>query len=337
MGCSIDPIEGQGTQSCSVDFLWTMIQRVLPFLGLIFLGTSCNVARMHVRHCEKQLVKDGYAARTMHSEAGKHYAWYRDSGREKLLLLHGYSGTGALQWHRTAHLLRDRYDCVLPDLLSHGNSSTWDTTRSGKSMDDQVAHVILILDSLGIKGSVALVGNSYGGGVAARLAELYPQRVKRLVIYDGLVSDYSAAIADSIAKSIGSSGMIAIMSTPNVQELRHAIRLSIYRNPPLPGFLLKTIHRELVQPYRAAQITLIGDLLAHEDQFLHKRFEWPMPVYLLWGERDELIPNATGLAIMQRNALPDSHWHTIPRTGHVPNLERPKAFDRTLRTILDAR
>ncbi len=314
--------------------LYMLHLNLLRGLSVTLLLSGCNVARMHVKHCENQLERAGYRATSITGSEGAHFTWYRDTGKEKLLLLHGYSGTGALQWHRTAHLLRDRYDCILPDLLSHGQSAVWDTTRQGQSMADQVAHVTLILDSLGITGAIGVVGNSYGGGVAAQLAESHPERIERMVIYDGLVSDYSKAIADSIARSVGSTDMLSIMRTADSKELRRAIRLAIYRNPPLPGFLLKNIQKELMEPFRPAQITLLRDLMAHEDQFVEKRFSWPMPVDLIWGEHDELLPNSTGDAIMRRHELPEDRWHTIPRTGHVANLERPKAFDRLLREVL---
>lgn len=303
---------------------------------VLFLLSGCNIARMHVRHCESRLHRNGYQAHTITGAQRTHFTWYRDTGKEKVLLLHGYSGTGALQWHRTAQLLGDRYDCILPDLLSHGQSAPWDTTRHGRSMADQVAHVILILDSLGITGPINVVGNSYGGGVAAELAESHPTRVERLVIYDGLLSDYSKAMADSIARSVGSDGMFPIMRSNTVKEMRRGIRLSLYRDPPLPGFLLKGMHKELVLPYRPAQMTLLSDLMAYEERYLTRSYTWPMPVYMIWGERDELLPNSMGRAILRRNNLPESHWHTIPRTGHVPNLERPKAFDRLLREVLTA-
>lgn len=321
-------------QQCIGFPLYMLQLNLLRGLCSALLLSGCNVARMHVNHCEAQLERANYLGTTYTDDDGAHFTWYRDTGKEKLLLLHGYSGTGSLQWHRTAHLLRDRYDCILPDLLSHGQSAAWDTTRQGRSMADQVAHVILILDSLRITGAIGVVGNSYGGGVAAQLAESHPDRIERVVIYDGLVSDYSKAIADSIARSVGSTDMLAVMRTANIKELRRAIRLSLYRNPPLPGCLLKNIQKELMAPYRPAQITLLRDLMAHQDQFLQKRFIWPMPVDLIWGERDELLPNFTGHAIMRRHELPDDRWHTIPRTGHVANLERPKAFDRLLREVL---
>lgn len=308
--------------------------RHLPLFLLVLVAASCNLARMHARKSDGRLERNGYQTISAGTAAEPRFAWHRDTGKEKLLLLHGYSGTGSLQWSRTVRLLRDEYDCIVPDLLSHGRSAKWDTTRHGLSIDDQAAHVIAILDSIGIQQPIAVVGNSYGGGVAGRLAERYPQRVKKLVIYDGLVSDYSQALADSIARAHGAPGMLAVMRTPSAKDLRFGIRLSLYRDPPLPGFVLKQIYREFAEPYRPAQITLLQDLMAHEADFVGKRYDWRMPVYLIWGERDELIPNSTGLAVLHRNGLPDDHWFVIPRTGHVANIERPKEFVRVLEGIL---
>ncbi|HRH69761.1 MAG TPA: alpha/beta hydrolase [Flavobacteriales bacterium] len=303
-------------------------------LGLSIVASGCNVARIHARKCVGRLERNDYTHHTFTDGSGAHFVWYRDNGRKKILLLHGYTGTGALQWSRSAKLLGDDYDAIMPDLLCHGQSTKdWGDTPGG-NIDAQVAHVRSILDSLGVDERIDVVGSSYGGGVAARFAELHPERVKKLVIYDGLVSDYTAAMADSIARSIGADGMLAVMGTPTAKDLRYGIKLSLYRNPPLPGFVLRQIHEVNVEPFRPAQITLIKDLMAHEPLFATKRYDWKMPVYLIWGERDELIPNATGRAIMKRNNIPEEHWTTIPRTGHVANIERPKAFDRALRKIL---
>lgn len=315
-------------------FLCGMDKAIPFFIAFVMLGASCNVARMHARKCEGRLERNEYTAHTFTDPTGPHFAWYRDSGKKKILLLHGYTGTGALQWSKSAKLLGDDYDAIMPDLLCHGKSTKdWGNTPGG-NIDAQVAHVLLILDSLKVSTPMDVVGSSYGGGVAARFAELHPERVKKLVIYDGLVSDYTAAMADSIARSAGSQGMLAVMGTPSPKDLRYGIKLSLYRNPPLPGFAMRQIYEENVKPFRPAQVTLINDLMQHEALFATRQYDWKMPVYLIWGERDELIPNAIGRAVMLRNNIPESHWTTIPRTGHVANIERPKAFDQALRKIL---
>lgn len=304
-------------------------------LLLAMMLVSCNVARTFERISTKRLEREGYTSHIYTDQRGAHHVWARESAKEKIILLHGYTGTAAQQWSKTTRLLGDDYDVILPDLLCHGKSTKDWGHEPGGNIDAQVAHVVLLLDSLQIEGPVNLVGNSYGGGVAARFAELHPGRVKKLVIYDGLLSDYSAAMADSIARSVGAPSMLAIMGTPGVKDLRYGIQLALYRNPPVPGFALRQIYEANVAPFRPAQVTLIKDLMEHEPLFATKKYEWTMPVYLIWGERDELIPNATGRAILNRNDLPEDHWTTIPRTGHVANLERPKAFDKALRKILE--
>lgn len=317
----------------------TFVSMKVLFLALlsVLLFASCNVARLHERSCTNRLERNNYTAHTYTDTRGAHHVWARETGKEKILLLHGYTGSGAQQWSKTAKLLSDSFDVIMPDLLCHGKSSKdWGHTPGG-NIDAQVAHVAMILDSLHINGPLPVVGSSYGGGVAARFAEVHPERVAKLVIYDGLVSDYSMAMADSIARSVGGESMLAVMGTPAVKDLRYGIRLALYRNPPLPGFILKQVYNANVKPFRPAQVTLIKDLMEHEERFATKRYTWPMPVYLIWGERDELIPNATGRAIMRRNGIPEDHWVTIPRTGHVANLERPKAFDHVLRKILAER
>lgn len=293
--------------------------------------SSCNLARMQHRLTEGRLKRVGYDTRTFQAPDGAHHAWYRDTGKPKLLLLHGYTGTGQLQWSKTAQLLRKDYDVIMPDLLCHGKSTTkW----SGFNFDAQVAHVALLLDSLGVKGPIPVVGNSYGGGVAAHLAEVRPERVSKLVLYDALVSDYTKALADSLARSVGGESMLAVMRTPKVEDVRFGLRLSLYRQWPIPKFVLRQAYDLNIKPYRAAQITLLEDLLARENELTERRYTWHMPVHLIWGERDRLIPNATGLAILRRNDLPETHWHVIPRTGHVANIERPKAFVRELKAVL---
>ena len=306
----------------------------MAILLIVLLGTSCNVVRMQTRQQTRTLERNGYAARTFTDAGGAHFAWARDTGKEKILLLHGYTGTGRIQWTNTAERLRKDYDAIMPDLLCHGNSAKWDTTNSGTSLDAQVAHVVLILDSLGIHGPITVVGNSYGGGVAARLAEQHPDRVKKLVLYDALVSDYTAAMADSCARSVGAEGMLAVMRTPSLDDLKYGLRLSLFHQPPIPRFVLRQVYEAQVKPYRPAQITLIKDLMAHEDRFATHRYAWPMPVFVIWGERDRLIPNSVAAAVMRRNDVPADHISIVPRTGHVANLERPKAFERTLREVL---
>lgn len=285
---------------------------------------------------EKLLRKEGYRPLTFMHPDGAHYAWARDTGRPKVLLLHGYPGSGAMQWAHIAHRLADTVDAIIPDLLCHGHSTDrWrvDSADRTNNMEAQVRHVVGLLDSLGVQ-QVTVVGNSYGAGVAAWLAERHPGRVARLVLSDGLVSDYPMALADSIARTRGEPSMQAVMSFRDHHDVGTIVHIALFHKVPVPGSLIRQYHKLWVRPHQPAQTELLNDLVANEPLFVDHRFSWPMPVYFIWGERDDLIPNAVGLAQMARNGVPADHWYTVTGGGHVPMLEKPHRFEEVLRAVL---
>lgn len=307
------------------------------WLSALLCVTSCNVMKQKSRANERLLQKDGHVARTFMAADGPHYTWTRNSGRPKVLFLHGYPGSGAMQWAHLAHLMSDTIDAIIPDLLCHGHSTDqWRPTDGHvrNNFEAQVAHVVGLLDSLGIEGPVTVVGNSYGGGVAAWLAYLHPERVSKLIISDGLVTDYPMSLADSVARTVGEPSMLDVMSFRDWKDVRTIVHLSLFHKVPVPGSLAREYFGLWVLPHQPAQATLLEDVIANERSILTKRFGWPMPTYLIWGERDDLIPNSVGLAIMTRNGLPADHWYTVPKAGHVPMLEKPHAFETVLRSVL---
>jgi len=96
-----------------------------------------------------------------------------------LVLCHGF-GLSAFAWDRTAASLPGRA-VVAVDLRGHGDSD-WDKTARydrGAIADD----VRATLDALAIRRCV-LIGHSFGGDIAARLALAHPSRVAALVLID---------------------------------------------------------------------------------------------------------------------------------------------------------
>jgi pimeloyl-ACP methyl ester carboxylesterase len=57
-----------------------------------------------------------------------------------------------------------------------------------------------------------------------------------------------------------------------------------------------------------------------------------MPVLLLWGERDPLVPLV--YAEQMRAMIPNSRLQVIPHAGHIPMWENPEAFNAALLEFL---
>lgn len=311
------------------------LQKLLFAIALPVVLASCNVVKMGLRHDTKVFGKSGLQAYTFTDEAGPHYVWSStaphgaDDGRPKLMLVHGITSQ-SLMWAKNVKNLSKDYDLIIPDLIGHGHSTTqW----SGNSVDAQVAHLELILDSLGIHKPVDLVGNSYGGAIAANFAEQHPSRVKALVIDDGPASDYTAAMADSVARSVGAKDIMDLFNPKDKEEQKRLMALITYKPIKAPGFAFRQIN-DMMKSKAPQTSALLQDLLEREDQYAHKTYNWPMPVYVFWGEGDRLIPLHVGKGIARRNNLPADHLIIFPEAGHVVNIEKPEEFEKELRRVL---
>ncbi len=97
-------------------------------------------------------------------------------GARQLLALHctiGHSGA----WRGVAEALRDEVTFHTPDMLSHGRSPDWD--GQGDFQDRMVAAVAPLLQA-----PMDVVGHSFGGTVALRLALALPERVRSLTLIE---------------------------------------------------------------------------------------------------------------------------------------------------------
>ncbi|HCT77364.1 MAG TPA: hypothetical protein DGG94_20580 [Micromonosporaceae bacterium] len=100
------------------------------------------------------------------------------SGSRPVVALHGVQGHGARFRQLAADYLSD-FSVYGLDLRGHGHSSwlpPW-------TLDQQAEDVLATMDELGLEHA-DVIGFSFGGLVAVRLARLAPQRVRRLVLLD---------------------------------------------------------------------------------------------------------------------------------------------------------
>jgi pimeloyl-ACP methyl ester carboxylesterase len=94
--------------------------------------------------------------------------------------LHSSGGSGA-QWKRLGVELSHRYRVLAPDLHGHGGTSPWPYARPLR-LGDEIALVEPILTAL--PSPVHLVGHSYGGAVALKLALTAPERIRSLTLIE---------------------------------------------------------------------------------------------------------------------------------------------------------
>jgi pimeloyl-ACP methyl ester carboxylesterase len=122
--------------------------------------------------------QEASAARSGYVEANGVNYYYEIHGRgEPLLLLHG--GLGSIgMFEPVMPALADGREVIAVDLHGHGRTALGDRAIRLPDIGDDMAEV---LRQLGYD-QVDVLGYSFGGGVALRLAVQHPERVRRLAI-----------------------------------------------------------------------------------------------------------------------------------------------------------
>lgn len=103
--------------------------------------------------------------------------------RPPLLLIHGFLDHGQA-FAAIARVLAADYWVIAPDARGHGQSD-WLGAGGYYHFYDYYFDAVAIVASLGLE-RYALVGHSMGGMIACGLAALQPDKVERLVLFDGM-------------------------------------------------------------------------------------------------------------------------------------------------------
>lgn len=232
-----------------------------------------------------------------------------------LVLLHGW-GLHAVVW-----------DPVVPALLQHWQVTVIDLPGMGRSpmpagdydldyLVEQVARVA--------PPQAAWLAWSLGGTVAIALAHRYPQRVTAL----GLVAcnpcfvqreDWSAAMPASVFSKF-SDHFDEDWDGTLIRFLSLQCRGSVRMREDI-RFLQEILYLQGLPALRALRAGL--RILAETD--LRVEFAaLTMPVALMLGAQDHLVPAAAGTALAQR--LPGLRLAVIEGSGHAPFLAQPELF-----------
>jgi pimeloyl-ACP methyl ester carboxylesterase len=138
--------------------------------------------------------------------------------RPAVIALH-CSGSSGRQWNKLAQRLGDRFNFIAPDLIGSGATPGWNGTHRFR-LADEAARMIGIIDALDVP--IHLVGHSYGGGVALRIARERPARVASLSLYE--------PSAFHVLRSLGPDGRSALAEIRSVAgDVAHGVIAGDYR------------------------------------------------------------------------------------------------------------
>lgn len=246
-----------------------------------------------------------------------------------LLLLHGFTGTGAT-WlpFRSAWA---GFRCIAPDLLGHGDSGC--PSNPGRyTMDQAAGDVLGLLDALAVPRA-AVLGYSMGGRVAFHLALAAPGRLWALVaesaspgIEDPAEREARRLSDETLARAIQEGGVTAFVERWQSQPL-------FASQQRLPDAVRAALQHQRMSHSPGGLANVLRGMGAGAHGPLWGRLrDIPVPVLLLAGEHDEKY---RGIAQRAAALLPCARAEVVPGAGHAVHLERPAAFARAVRSFLE--
>ena len=190
------------------------IPPILPILLILGLAAGGCVSMRPVETARAALP----APRLVATEAGEVYVEIRgDDDAPTLVLVHGFGGS-LYSWREVVPALADAgYRVIALDLPGFGYSAR-PQDAAAYTPPGQATSVAEVLETLGVgpEAPAHLVGHSFGGGVALKLAEERPELVRSLVLVDSTLPTFSRApnadwplyrpFAYLVARTVGPQG-----------------------------------------------------------------------------------------------------------------------------------
>ncbi|MFD5093697.1 alpha/beta fold hydrolase [Amycolatopsis thailandensis] len=257
-----------------------------------------------------------------------------------MVLLHGGGpgATGASNYVRNIDVLAAAgYRVLVPDMPGYGRSSK--ELDQSDPFGDLAIFVRGLLDALDVERA-HLVGNSYGGAAALRLALDRPDRVEKLVLMGpGGIGSTRRPPTKGLSALLGYYGG----DGPSRAKLDSFIRGQlVFDASSVPDELIDLRYRASVDPEVVANPPLrrpsgrgalrtLWRMDFTRDRARVARCE--VPTLVVWGTHDKVNRPAGGPWLAR--TMPDCDLHLFARTGHWAQYEQAHRFNRLLLDWLD--
>jgi 4,5:9,10-diseco-3-hydroxy-5,9,17-trioxoandrosta-1(10),2-diene-4-oate hydrolase len=251
-----------------------------------------------------------------------------------VVLLHGGGpgASGVSNYSRNIDALAGNFRVIVPDMPGYG--------RSAKGVDRSdpfgylADHIRGMLDELGIDRA-HLIGNSYGGSCALRLALDTPSSVDKLVLMGpggvGTTRGLPTAGLNNLLSYYGGDG-------PSLEKLRTFIRTYlVYDREAVPESLVESRYVASIDPEAVANPPLqrpagLRTLWRMDFTRDSRLTTLKTPTLVIWG-RDDKVNKPSGAAML---AMPNADVLVMAKTGHWVQWERADFFNAVATAFLTA-
>jgi pimeloyl-ACP methyl ester carboxylesterase len=258
---------------------------------------------------------------------GHRIAYYEAGSGPALVLLHGIGGSGRT-WKRVITALALRHHVIAPDLMGHGAS---ERLRGDYSLGAHASTVRDLMVKLNVDRAT-ICGHSLGGGIAMVFAYQFPERCERMVLVSSGGLGDEVSILLRLMSLPGSDYVIPLGTFSALTQVASRAGALLGRL----GMRLSPAADEIWQAYsslgsadaRRAFLSTVREVIDFQGQRVSANdrlyLASQIPVLIVWGTRDSIIPVAHGHAAHRQ--IPGSRLEVFPGVGHFPHSEEPERF-----------
>ena len=255
------------------------------------------------------------------------YRTWGDPQKPGLLLIHGMNAHSGW-WDFIAPQLLDEYRIAAMDLTGMGDSDY----RYAYHAATFAQEIVGVCDAAGFGDDVVVVGHSFGGMMAAKAANLFPERFGALVLVDSGIRHPDEPLKDP--------GVLMGGGRPKIYPDRSSAEGRFRLYPPQPcenRYIVEYIAKNSLMRVDGGWAWKFDEELPLTLKDGERQPEdynaMPLPVGIIYGRQSESFSERT-LEYMLELLGPEVPVAGIENAQHHVFLDQPLAFVEELRTML---
>jgi pimeloyl-ACP methyl ester carboxylesterase len=250
-------------------------------------------------------------------------AWYGTAGTgSPVVFLHGWGIDDRAYEPALRLLAREGVRVVAPALPGFGGTSP--LPRDRRSFGGYAEWLAEFLEVVGVDEPAVLMGHSFGGGVAIVFAYDQPSHVRGLVLVNsvgGSAWRKGSTLRSMAERPLWDWGLHLSRDLFPVRQLTRVL-------PVIVSEAVPNLVRAPRAFWRAAGIARAADLTAELEELRDRG----LPVVVLWGTRDRVIPEASTDALCEALDV----RRTTLSGGHGWLIDEPDYFSEVMTNVVRA-